>query len=180
MKIACLGWGSLVWDARELPITRHWYEDGPLIKVEFARQSSDGRITLVTTERGSLVRSLWALMTCHSLEEAKAALALREGLKANANKHIGALTKGDSDPVGVEGLGDWLARQNLDAVVWTALPPKLDNSEAFSTEAAILAYLSSLRGPSYDLAREYVEKTPRQIDTAYRRAIEAQLGWAVV
>ena len=39
MKIACLGWGSVIWDPRALPIQREWFKDGPFAPVEFTRQS---------------------------------------------------------------------------------------------------------------------------------------------
>jgi hypothetical protein len=37
----------LIWDPRELPIRREWFDDGPLLRVEFTRQSNNGRITLL-------------------------------------------------------------------------------------------------------------------------------------
>jgi len=45
-KIIVLGWGSLIWDPRELKIKNsEWQKDGPNLPIEFARISQDGRLT---------------------------------------------------------------------------------------------------------------------------------------
>jgi len=195
MRIACLGWGSLIWDPRELPIRGSWFEDGPFIKVEFARQSTDGRMTLVLTECDNVVRSLWALMDCKHIEKAKKALCMREGSCKHKPKCKDECNKCESESIGwfsrfedseskelkVEGLEQWLQQKNLDAVVWTALPPQFNNIRCpVPSEAEVLNYLKLLRGPKRTYAKEYIQKAPPQIDTNYRHAIVAELGWECI
>ena len=175
VNIACLGWGSLIWDSRELPVRRYWFEDGPLVSLEFARQSQDRRITLVVVRTVRPVRSLWALMDCSTLDSAKTSLMYREGTKKK--EYIGGWSQGNPDPVAISGLGAWAIARNLHAVVWTALPPKFQNCDRLPSEAEVIAYLADLRGAERDVAERYVRRTPRQIDTEYRRRIEADLHW---
>jgi 1-acyl-sn-glycerol-3-phosphate acyltransferase len=52
MRIAVLGWGSLIWSPGNLKIDREWHEDGPFLPIEFARVSQDGRLTLVLFPTG--------------------------------------------------------------------------------------------------------------------------------
>lgn len=97
--IACLGWGSLVWDSRELPIQRVWCEDGPFIYVEFARQSNDGRITLVLEQSATPVRSLWAVMDATDIASAIKALRIREGIpEKNEARDVGVGYLGSPHP----------------------------------------------------------------------------------
>lgn len=178
--IACLGWGSLVWDPRALTIQRHWFTDGPLIKVEFLRQSRDNRITLVLHCSAEPVRSLWALMTVGTLGKAKKALAARECIPdKNLNEHIGCWSRGEADPACITGIGAWAASRGVAHIVWTALPPKFqgENDKCPSPEE-VVKHLCSLTGPERDNAENYVRRAPAQIDTRYRRQIEAHLGWS--
>ena len=178
--VACLGWGSLTWNPRELPIRRYWFEDGPLIPLEFTRQSQDGRITLVILDGAPLVRSLWAIMDAQTENDAREHLREREGIyKKNATKHIGSWPSGTT--ARIDGLVDWARARQLDAVVWTALPPKLATAKGhLPTEIEVIDYLRGLTGSTRTVAEQYVRRTPRQIDTAFRRRMEAEFNWTPI
>lgn len=177
--VACLGWGSLVWDPRELPVQREWFTDGPFVQVEFLRQSRDGRMTLVLDASASVVRSLWAVMGTAVLSEAREALRKREDIpEANTMKHIRAWSKGDTAPALLLDLPQWAESRGIDSVVWTALPPKFNDENGRSpTEEEVVSYLNGLTGGTRDKAELYIRFAPRQIDTPYRRRIEAEFQW---
>ena len=180
MKIACLGWGSLIWDPGSLPIQRQWFEDGPLLPIEFARKSGNGRITLVTEQSAKPVRSLWAIMDVSDIDEAHTALRVREGPKNGKTRPewVGKLTIDSDVGEGIDALiWEWAASKKLDGVVWTKLPAKWKLDGEVPTPVQVIEHLKSLTGSSLICAREYVEKAPKQIDTAYRRKIEVELGW---
>lgn len=79
MNIAILGWGSLIWDKRDLPIVGDWQAGGPVLPIEFSRVSGDGRLTLVIDEQnGADVTTRYARSERVNLSEAVASLQKRE------------------------------------------------------------------------------------------------------
>jgi len=181
MIIACLAWGSLIWDPRTLPLRRQWFMDGPFAPVEFTRQSSDGRVTLVIDRSASPVRLLWAQMDSADISGAREALHDREQLTAKEwSSLIGSWQRGDPVPDAIPGLSTWADARGVDAVIWTALGPKFKGRDQGQSPSAneVIAHLGSLTGTQRDHAKQYVERAPRQIDTVYRRQIEAALGWS--
>lgn len=178
MSIACLGWGSLVWKPDDLPLRNGWFQDGPLLPVEFARQSSDDRITLVVVPGKPYVRTLWVLLSVLDLDTARRALAKREHIQEeNIAAHIGSWSReGGSEGALDQNIGRWAIQQQLESVVWTALPPKFARQEGrIPTADEVIAYL---RGPGdRSKAEEYIRRTPLQIDTDSRRRIISELGW---
>ena len=174
-RIACLGWGSLIWDPRELPIQSQWFQDGPLVPVEFLRQSQDDRITLVLHESAVPVRSLWAVMDFNDMGVARKALCDREG---TSEKWIDVWQPDMAAPTLIPDMPSWAEKNGLHGVVWTALPPKFagENGVVPSCDE-VIRHLSQLVGTKRDNAERYIRNAPRQVDTPYRRKIEAKLGW---
>ena len=63
MIIAILGWGSLIWEPKELEFDRKigWLENGPILPIEFARISNNKRLT-------SLLLLKWVFVKVFPLE----------------------------------------------------------------------------------------------------------------
>ena len=89
--------------------------------------------------------------------------------------HVGVWVQGTKESL--PGIDQWVRARNLDAVVWTALPAKSGGVEQMPNEDGVVEYLRELKGIQRNNAEQYVRLTPRQVDTEYRRRIEADLGW---
>ncbi len=178
-SIVCLGWGSLIWCQKTLPVKGAWEPDGPSLPLEFARESRDRRFTLVVCEGSPAIRTLWAALNAPDLESAKHALAEREGVKAENIKYsIGWWSPaGTSGHHGSEAIAKWAAERNLEGVVWTALKPRIAMVNRTPTEDEVIDHLRGLSGTEQEVAEEYIRLAPRQITTPYRTAIEDALGW---
>lgn len=181
--IACIGWGSLVHSPGHLQFRGGWHYDGPLLSVEFARESSDKRITLVLCPGVPRVRTCWALLNVPDIESAKESLGLREYRDATRKwigENIGFWDQATGNSFGLEAetVATWTKERGFAGVVWTSLPCKFrERNGVMPTAEQVIAHLRALDGEDREKAEEYVRKAPAQIDTPYRRLIAQELGW---
>lgn len=181
MKIAFLGWGSLIWDPRGLKIKDCWKTDGPFLPIEFARISKDGRLTLVIHPNVSSVQTLWAVSAYNDLGQAIENLACREGtLKDNIgfacilNNSSRCKTIPNILPI----IQCWARERKLDAVVWTDLRSNFkEKTQKELNENNVVEYLRNLKGETLCKAKTYICKAPKQIETKIRLRIIQEFGW---
>jgi hypothetical protein len=118
-------------------------------------------------------------MSSASLEEAREALAIREGLPSTRNAAFWS-GSGASDHHAADVVGVWAKKHGFAGVVWTGLPPKspiTDQNDDHPSIEDVISHLSRLEGHSAKRAEEYIRKTPSQIATAYRTRIVEEFGW---
>jgi hypothetical protein len=175
VRIACIGWGSLVWDPGVLRCVGSWHGDGPKLPIEFARVSRDCRLTLVLTPGADLVPTLWCAVNYNSGEAAQAALAGREG----AGVHAIGLWPGPAPRhgIGSADIAQWGKERGFDAVIWTALGPKFNAIDGVGPKDAdaAAAYVAGLNADQHARASEYVRRAPDQVRTGFRAALEAAI-----
>ncbi|MGK3144370.1 hypothetical protein [Pantoea sp. C2G6] len=168
MKIACLGWGSLIWKTGDLPVASQWHHDGPAVPIEFVRVSDGGELSTAICLNASPVPVLWAWLNTASLESACRALRLREAIPESRADGIGMMAVTES---AVGPLAEWARAKGIEGVVWTGLPACMAGIEGrIPTLEEARRYLQQLSGETREHAFRYIEQVPAQIDTPYRRA----------
>jgi hypothetical protein len=182
MNIAILGWGSLIWDKRELKLKiDEWYYDGPILPIEFARISEDGRLTLVIKQGVSYIKVFYSISNYDNIDEAIKNLSEREKCKEDK---IGYFVKENEllSPINfqfLECIQSWINLfDNIDAVIWTNLSIKFkDKVNLKYSSENVVEYLRNLPDDKQKEARRYIIKTPIEIKTEMRSIIEKELKW---
>lgn len=186
MKIAILGWGSLIWDKRDLPIVGEWQKDGPKFWIEFSRISRKGEragcLTLVIDERSEEEsNSLYVTSPRTDLAQAIADLQAREGTPQDdigfcevaANRFApNALNR---HPKSCERIRAWAVGKGFEAVIWSAQSRRFkDVTHIPFGPVAALNYFNGLPPPIKEKAIYYIQKTPDQIMTPFRRLFSVE------
>lgn len=177
MRIAVIGWGSLIWDPRELKTNGEWKKDGPLFPIEFARISNDLRLTLVIRPASKVVKTLYIESAFTELHEAIKNLQKREGCDDPIT--IGFVNFKDQTrnikrtPEEIEReLIKWNASKKYDAVIWTDLGQNFMKKTSMElTVHNAKRHLAGLKPLEYESAKNYILKTPEQVKTNFRKQI---------
>ncbi len=184
MKIAILGWGSLLWDSNAAFDEHHeqWQFDGPHLKLEFSRVSTsrNNALTLVLdSANGSACQVAYSFSKRKNPDDTICDLRCREGTSL---KNIGYLFSDDSrkqcrDIQVLEDVRTWATENKIDAVVWTDLDSnfvqKSQAHEIFSLPSA-LSHIQSLDAVGKAKAVEYFWNAPDFIHTPLRDALQSQ------
>jgi hypothetical protein len=186
MKIAILGWGSLLWDPQNLQLAAPFELTGPSLPIEFCRISKNHRLTLIIDERFGTLCQTYAAISGHTeLGDAIEDLRLREAMSgAQDVGFVETATQqrspaaGKRHPHAIETIADWAQHARVDAVIWTALDSHFESQtgEPFSVNAAMrfLEGLEQNDEEAFIRALEYIRRAPAATQTPVRDAVAAQ------
>jgi hypothetical protein len=118
-------------------------------------------------------------MLSNEVHQARASLGDREGIRPeDRGSRVGAWQRREPAPEAIPELAEWAQARGIEAVVWTALGPRFKGRAITPSAEEVVEYLRGLAGAVRSEAERYVRSAPRQINTAYRRRIETELGWS--
>jgi len=184
VKIAILGWGSLLWDPRPNFDLHHgpWQPNGPTLPIEFSRISKtrNGALTLVIDHQfGEPCVTQFSISARRNPDDAICDLRCREGTTpANVGYYFADQTRRQArSEATLAAVGPWARKESIDVVVWTDLgsnfQEKSSAKEAFSVANAIV-HLQLLPSEWKAGAAEYIRHSPVLVDTPLRRAVQTE------
>lgn len=184
LKIALLGWGSLLWDRSESFDPRHgpWEFDGPSIQLEFSRVSTSrgGALTLIIDEEhGSCCHVAYAISKRALPDDSIADLRCREETTlANIGYYFrdGSRKQGRSEE-SIRKIAAWSAQKAIDVVIWADLERNFCEKSSVKREFSIPNAIAHIQGLPSDVkakAAEYVWRAPKFVSTPLRAALEAE------
>jgi hypothetical protein len=183
MRIAILGWGSLLWERCEKFDNQHddWQFDGPSLILEFSRISNTrlGALTLVIDpEYGSSTTTAWCLSKRTDPLDAICDLQCREGTTVSniGRVFLGNLRRNQSHEKGSrKTIVSWARKKQLDIVVWTDLQSNFYNRKGvpFSLQASI-TYIQTLSPEAKVKAAEYIWRAPDFVKTPLRITLQQE------
>ena len=183
MKIAILGWGSLIWDkksekGKEFDRWREskWKQAKDLkLPLEFSRISTsrkDALTLVIDKDNGTECCIQYALSKRKQLEDAICDLRCREGTTC---ENIGYWFADSNcfEHGYVKNIRDWAKTKNFDAVVWTALDSNFKKCKKmeFTIENAI-QHLNGLSPKGKLEAKKYIREAPKEVRTKLRTKVE--------
>jgi hypothetical protein len=180
MQIAVIAWGSLLWKPGPLKLASGWHPGGPLLPLEFVRNSEDTpELALALCEGARMCPTYWAYLDAPDVPLARAMLREREKIDPAHPEWVGTVPASAEVNTPMAGrIEAWRRDKAIDAVVWTAVPARFAGSEGRVPSAQeVLHWLATRTGDERAAAEHYIRRTPAHIDTRYRRLIEAVLGW---
>jgi hypothetical protein len=186
MRIAIIGWGSLLWDLENLAphVVGGWSSGGgPRLPLEFSRVSPKrklGLVVVIDPVHGVACPTSYIASARSSLDDAVNDLAARERAPTERIGHA-HLETGHINSSNLhlnKTLTTWLGDAQFDGCAWTDLPMNFnDHSSAeFSIDSA-LVYLKSLNPSSLEEAKRYIENAPGETVTPLRTALAENVWW---
>lgn len=184
MKIAILGWGSVLWDQSSEFDKQHedWQFYGPSLNLEFSRVSQirNGALTLVLDiNNRKSCQVAYALSKRKNPDDAICDLRCREGttLKNIGFYFANGSRKQSREKEALKSIQSWASERKIDVVIWTDLASnfqeKSKGKKCFSIEAA-LCHIQGLDTEGKSKAAEYVWNAPKFIDTPLREALQSE------
>ncbi len=181
MRIAVVGYGSLIWDLENLSpfVDGDWQlGTGPQMPVEFSRVSPKRQQALVLVIDETLDHQCKTSVIDsrrNDLDLAIVDLAARERCETDM---IGFISTCGKFHRPLECATDWLEQTGYDAVLWTALPGNFhaEINQSFNHENG-RDYLKTLTGPALEEAWRYIECAPEVTDTPFRRYLRGDDFW---